>query len=95
MEGLLQSFGDFCPSVRRRNPSMLNGKDCLIESMHSRYTTIIGLRQKHGRKHPWLDSAAYLLINYIEYSKINPQNKSIVSLSPRSVAPKLIKAALD
>ena len=46
--------------------------------------TIVGLRQKHGRKRPWLDSAAYLSIIYIEYSKINPDNESIVSLSPNA-----------
>ena len=50
---------------------------------------------KTWQKRPWLDSAAYYSIIYIEYSKINPENKSIVSLSPRDVAPKLIKAALD
>ena len=34
---LLQSFGDFCLSVRR-NPRMQNGKGRLRESAHSRYT---------------------------------------------------------
>ncbi|MCG8623858.1 MAG: hypothetical protein MJE68_17935 [Proteobacteria bacterium] len=33
--------------------------------------------------------------SFIEYSKINPENESIVLLSSRGVAPKLIKATLE
>ena len=69
--------------------TQLNGRS------HDRKScAIISSRQKHGRKRPWLDSAAYLSIIYIKCSKINPENMSIVSLSPRGVAPKLIKPAL-
>ena len=42
--GLLQLFGDFCPSVCpsvRRNPPMLNSKGRLRESTHSRYNKVM------------------------------------------------------
>ena len=36
---------------------------------------IISSRQKHGRKGPWLGSAAYLSIINLEYSKIGHEKR--------------------
>ena len=48
--------------------------------------------QKHVRKRPWLDSAVYLSIIYLEYLRISPEIEYIVLMSPKGGAP---KAALD
>ena len=55
--------------------------------------TIINSRQKHGRKHPWLGSAAYLSIIYLEYLKISPE-KRVYRVNVNKSRPQ-IRATLD
>ena len=58
---------------------MVHNINALIAYMYN----VISSRKKHGRKRPWLGSAAYLSIIHLKHSKI----ESIVSISPRDVAP--------
>ena len=63
VEGLLQSFGKFCLSVRR-NPLMLNGKGHLRESMHNFEVYWIQRNSGHVRNSSaqWYKSVQLLVI---------------------------------
>ena len=69
-------------------------KHHLIGRGHDRKSwRIVSLRQKHGRKRPWLDSAAYLLIIilYVEYLKSYPEKLVYRFSVPKRCCSKLLK----
>ena len=60
---------------------VIGGIQCKLEDQITDIRKHFHKNNYYGRKRPWLDSAAYLSIIYIEYSKINPENIYRVKVS--------------